>query len=50
MKVPKPDKPIPLEVQREKLISAFTAERVNLHTDLKKLLGDEEGEKLYKKL
>lgn len=50
MKVPKPDKPIPLEMQREKLISAFTAERVNLHTDLKKILGDEEGEKLYKKL
>ncbi len=50
MKVPKPDKPIPLEMQREKLISAFTAERVNLHTDLIKLLGEDEGEKLYKKL
>jgi len=50
MKVPRPEKPIPLEVQREKLISAYTGERINLHTDLIKLLGREEGEKLYKQL
>ncbi|MCP4716061.1 MAG: L-2-amino-thiazoline-4-carboxylic acid hydrolase [Deltaproteobacteria bacterium] len=50
MKVPKPDHLPPLEVQREKLIGGLASERINLYRDLKKILGEEKGEAVYRDL
>ena len=50
MRIPKPEKPIPVEQQLEKLRSQIVNDRINLYLDLKKILGDEKGEELFKKL
>ena len=50
MRLPKPEKPIPIEVQLEKLRDQMVSERINLYLDLKKILGDEKGTDIFKKL
>ena len=50
MRLPKPEKPIPIEVQLEKLRDQMVSERINLYLDLKKILGDEKGTDIFKTL
>jgi hypothetical protein len=50
MRIPKPDKEMPVEQQLESVRAAYTSDRINLYLDLKKILGDEKGEGLFKKL
>lgn len=50
MRIPKPEKEIPAEVKLEKLITQLTSDRINLYLDLKKILGEEKGDELFKKL
>jgi hypothetical protein len=50
MRIPKPDKEIPVEVQREKLREQIVSDRINLYLDLKKILGEDKGTEVFKKL
>jgi len=50
MKVPKPDKPMPIEQQLEKLRAAISSDRINLYMDLKKILGEQKGAEVFKQL
>ena len=50
MRIPKPEKEIPIDVRLEKIISQLTSDRINLYIDLKKILGAEKGDELFKKL
>ncbi len=50
MRIPKPDKPIPVEDRLAKVITQLTSDRINLYLDLKKILGEEKGGELFKKL
>jgi len=50
MRLPKPEKEIPLESQLEKLRDQLVSDRINLYLDLKKILGEEKGTELFKKL
>jgi hypothetical protein len=50
MRLPKPDKEIPLEDRLNKIITQLTSDRINLYLDLKKIMGEKEGEKLFRKL
>ena len=50
MRIPKPDKPMPAEEQLEKVRAAYTSDRINLYLDLKKILGEKQGEEVFKKL
>ena len=50
MRLPKPEKPIPIEAQLEKLREQMVSERINLYLDLKKILGADTGTEVFKKL
>ncbi len=50
MRIPKPENPIPIETQLEKLRAQITSDKINQYLDLKKILGEENGEELFKKL
>ncbi len=50
MRIPKPEKPLSLEEQLARVRAAYTSDRINLYLDLKKILGDEQGETVFKKL
>jgi hypothetical protein len=50
MRLPKSDKVIPVEEQLEKLRFAVASDRINLYLDLKKIMGDDKGEEVFKKL
>ncbi|MCX8044047.1 MAG: L-2-amino-thiazoline-4-carboxylic acid hydrolase, partial [Desulfobacterota bacterium] len=50
MRLPKPDKPMPVEERLEKILSVLISDRINLYLDLKKVLGEKEGVAVYKKL
>lgn len=50
MRIPKPDKEMPVEEKLERVRAGMARERINLYLDLKKILGDEKGEEVFKKL
>jgi hypothetical protein len=50
MLLPKPEKEMPIEQQREILRSQLASSRINLYFDLKKILGDKQGEETFRKL
>lgn len=49
MKLPSPQ-PTPVEEKWKRLCQALSAERINLYFDLKKVLGKEQGEEVFKRL
>jgi len=50
MRLPKPEKEMPIEQQREILRSQIASERINLYFDLKKVLGEKQGVEVFRKL
>jgi predicted ArsR family transcriptional regulator len=50
MRLPKPEKEMPIEQQREILRSQMASERINLYFDLKKVLGAKQGVEVFRKL
>lgn len=50
MRLPKPEKEIPIEQQLKILRSQIASERINLYFDLKKILGEQEGVKIFRRL
>jgi hypothetical protein len=50
MKLPKPEKPMPVEDRLEKVLAVLVSDRIHLYLDLKKVLGEKEGTEVFKKL
>ena len=50
MRIPKPDKEIPVEAKLEKIKSQMISDRINLYLDLKKIMGEEKGIEVFKSL
>ena len=50
MKIPKPEKEMSAEEMLERVRGAYASDRINLYCDLKKILGNEQGGELFKKL
>lgn len=50
MRLEKPDKEIPLEEQKNKILTMLISDRLHLYQDLKNILGEKDGVELFKKL
>jgi len=50
MRLPKPDTVMTAEQRLEKILPMLVSDRINLYLDLKKVLGEEKGAEVFKKL
>ena len=50
MFLPKPEKEMPIDQQREILRAQLASAQINLYFDLKKVLGDKQGVVVFRKL
>lgn len=50
MRLPKPENPMSADERLEKILPMLVSDRINLYLDLKKVLGEEKGSEVFKKL